>query len=53
MKRYDIYLSSGEIDKHEYLRGKEIFPFNENQMIEQAKYIYYPLEKVFENKQNN
>ena len=29
-------LSSGKIDKYEYLTGKEILPFNQRQIIEQA-----------------
>ena len=31
-------LSSGKIDKYEYLTGKEILPSNQQQIIEQAKY---------------
>ena len=41
-------LSSGKIDKYEYLAGEEILPFNQQQMIEQAKFTYYPLGKAFE-----
>ena len=33
-------LSSGEIDKYEYLTGEEILPFNQSKLIEQAKFIY-------------
>ena len=33
-------LSSGKIDKHEYLTGEEIFPSNRRQIIEQAKFTY-------------
>ena len=29
-------LSSGKIDKYEYLTGEEILPSNERQMVEQA-----------------
>ena len=36
-------LSSGKIDKYEYLTGEEILPSNQQQIIEQAKYIYYLL----------
>ena len=32
-------LSSGEIDKYEYLTGEEILPFNQSKLIEQAKFI--------------
>ena len=43
-------LSSGKIDKYEFLTGKEILPYNQQQIIEQAKLTYSPLEKAFENK---
>ena len=33
-------LSSGEIDKYEYLTGEEILPFNQSKLMEQAKFIY-------------
>ena len=41
-------LSSNKINKYEYLTGEEILPFNQKQMIEQAKFSYSPLRKVFE-----
>ena len=41
-------LSSGEIDKYEYLTGEEILPSNQQQIIEQAKFNYSPLRKAFE-----
>ena len=41
-------LSSGKIDKYEYLTGKEILPSNQQQIIEQAKFNYYPLGKACE-----
>ena len=41
-------LSSGKIDKYEYLTGEEILPSNQQKMIEQAKFTYYPLGKAFE-----
>ena len=41
-------LSSGKIDKYEYLIGKKILPSNQQQIIEQAKYTYSPLGKAFE-----
>ena len=41
-------LSSGKIDKYEYLTGKEILPSTQQQIIEQAKFIYSPLGKAFE-----
>ena len=34
-------LSSGKIDKYEYLSGKEILPSNQQQIIEQAKFTYF------------
>ena len=41
-------LSSGELDKYKYLTGEEILPSNQQQIIQQAKFNYSPLEKVFE-----
>ena len=41
-------LSSAKIDQYEYLNGKEILPSNQQQTIEQAKFTYSPLGKVFE-----
>ena len=41
-------LSSGKIDKYEYLPGGDIFPSNQQQIIEQAKFTYSPLEKPFQ-----
>ena len=48
-------LSSGKIDKYEYLTGKEILPSNQKQIIEQAKCTYFTLGKAFEHqvKTNN
>ena len=40
-------LSSGKIDKFEYLAGEEMLPFNQKQMIEQAKFPYTPFRKGF------
>ena len=34
--------------KYEYLTGKEILPFNQQQIIEQAKFTYSPLGKAFQ-----
>ena len=42
-------LSSGKIDKYEYLTGEEILPSNQRQIIEQDKFNYSPLGKGFEN----
>ena len=41
-------LSSGKIDKYEYLTGEEILPSSQKQIIEQAKFTYSPLGKAFE-----
>ena len=41
-------LSSGKIDKYEYLTGKEILPSNQELITEQAKFTYSPLGKAFE-----
>ena len=43
-------LSSGKFDKYEYLTSEEILPFNKQQIIEQAKFTYFPLEKLLKNK---
>ena len=41
-------LSSSKIDTYEYLTEKEILPCNHQQIIEQPKFTYSPLGKVFE-----
>ena len=41
-------LSSGKIDKYEYLHAEEILPSNQKQIIEQAIFTYSPLRKAFE-----
>ena len=41
-------LSSDKIHKYEYLTGEDILPLNRQQIIEQAKFIYSPLEIAFE-----
>ena len=40
-------LSSGKIHKYEYLTGEDILPSNQQQIIEQARFAYPPLEKAF------
>ena len=42
-------LSSGKIDKYEYLIDKEILPSNQSWRIEQVKFTYSALEKALEN----
>ena len=39
-------LSSGKIDKHEYLTGEEILFSDQRRVIEQVKFIYSPLGKA-------
>ena len=54
--RYDIdrdatkisVLSSGKIDKHEYLTIEEIMSSDQSRILEQAKFTYSPLGKAFE-----
>ena len=41
-------LSSGKIDKYEFLTGEEILPFDQSRIIEQAKFTYSLLGKAFE-----
>ena len=45
-------LSSGKIDKYEYLTGEGILPSNQQQIIEQAKFTYSPLGKAFQEQRN-
>ena len=40
-------LSSGKIDTYEFLTGEEILPFDQSSIIEQAKFAYSTLGKVF------
>ena len=42
-----LALSSGKIDKYEYLAGEEILPYDQSRIIEQANFIYFPLGKAF------
>ena len=41
-------LSSGKIDKYEYVTGEEMLPPDQKRVIEQAKFNYSPLGKAFE-----
>ena len=41
-------LSSGKIDKYEYLTGEKLLPSNQKRIIEPAKFTYPPLGKSFE-----
>ena len=46
-------LSSGKIYKYEYLTSEDILPSNQQQIIEQAKFIYSTLGKAFEKQKKN
>ena len=54
--RYDINkeaakisaLSSGKLHKYEYLTGKDILPSNQQQLIEQAKFMCSPFGKALD-----
>ena len=43
-------LSSSKTGKYDYLIEEDILPFNQKQIIEQAKFTYSPLGKAFEKK---
>ena len=47
-----LALSSGKIDKYEYLICEEILPSNQSRIIEQATFTYSPRGKAFEKKSN-
>ena len=40
-------LSLGKFGKYEYITGEDILPSNKQQIIEQAKFSYFPLGKAF------
>ena len=40
-------LSSSKIDNYEHLTSEEILPFDQSNIIEQAKFTYSPLGKAF------
>ena len=42
------YLSTGKIDKYEYLTGKETLPSDQSTIIEPAKFTYSPFGIAFE-----
>ena len=44
--KYQLYHQE-KFTKYEYLTGQDILPSNEQQIIEQAKFTYSPLEKAF------
>ena len=41
-----IALSSGKIEKYEYITSEEIIPSEQIKIIEQAKYTYSPFSKI-------
>ena len=43
-----LALSSGKIDKYEYLTGEEILPSDQGRIIERAKFPCSPLGKAYE-----
>ena len=45
-------LSSGKIDKYEYLTGVEILSYNQKRTMEQTKFTFLFWEKLWKNKQN-
>ena len=46
-------LSSGKIDKYEFLTSEEILPSDQSRIIEQAKFTYSPIGKAFEKETKN
>ena len=47
-----LVLSSGNIDKYEFLTGEEILPSDQSRIIKQAKFTYSSLGKAFERQIN-
>ena len=47
-QKYQNYLSSGRIDKYEYLISEEILPSDQSRIIEQVKFTDPSLGKAFE-----
>ena len=43
-----ISVLSGKVHKHEYLTGEDILPSNQQQIIEEARFFYSLLRKVYE-----
>ena len=41
-------LSSGKLNKYEYLTGEDILPSNQQQIIKQTKFTYSPLGKAYD-----
>ena len=56
MKNYNTILTekqqglqSGKVDKYEYLIGEGILPSEQSRIIEQTKFTYFAVGKVFKN----
>ena len=47
--KYQLYHLT-QTGKYEYLTGEEILPYNQKQIIKQAKFTYSPLKKLLQNK---
>ena len=45
-------LSSGNIDKYEYLKGEEISSSSPSEIVQQAKFIYFFIGKAWNLSQN-
>ena len=41
-------LSSGKLNRYEYLTGEDILPSNQQQIIKQTKFTYSPLGRAFD-----
>ena len=55
MRNYSVILIEKQLKyqlyhqvKYEYLTGEDILPSNQQQIIEQARFTYSPLQKAFE-----
>ena len=46
-------VSPGEVDKYIYLTGEGILPSNQQKIIRQANFTYFPLEKAIEKQQKH
>ena len=46
-------LSSGKIDRCEYLPSEEVLPSDQRRVIKQAKFTYSPLENFLEKQRKN
>ena len=51
MKIYNMILTEKQPKYQRYLTGEDILPYNQQQIIKQARFTYSPLGKTFKNKQ--